>query len=191
MFTSEQEFNKEVVNFLTDKIVEERLDGLQVVGGYDSGASDNYLLRDFTFNKTNSDWYLYGGFQEIDVVLYKETIPREQLLGSFIKSTGVGVRGHIIVPSVIIELKKASRRKTSKLSNLPSHDAIAANVIAGDIKKLFPKVKAMFIFDNFEGVSSTFENVSFRRMLYNFDDIYLNWEKDKEEVWKVIKAYLV
>ena len=191
MFISEQEFNKEVVNFLRDKIAKEGLDGLRVVGGYDSSSSDNYLLRDFTFNKTNNNWYLYGGFQEIDVILYKETIPREQLLGSFVKTTGVGVRGDIIVPSTIIELKKASRRETSKLSNFPSHDAIAANVIAGDIKKLFPRVKAMFLFDNFEGISLPFENISFRRMLYNFDGIYLNWEKDKEEFWNVIKAYSV
>ncbi|MEK7502184.1 MAG: hypothetical protein AAB609_01525 [Patescibacteria group bacterium] len=191
MFTTEQEFNKEVVNFLRKKITEEGLASIRVVGGYDSGASDNYLLRDFTFNKTDNSWYLYGGFQEIDVILYKETIPREQLLGSFVKSTGVGVRGNIIVPSVIIELKKASRRKTSKLSSFPSHDAIATNVIAGDVKKLFPRVKAMFLFDNFEGVPSTFKNISFNRMLYNFDGIYLDWKNDKERIWKVIKGCLV
>ena len=56
MFTSEQEFNQEVVRFLRKKIAKEGRVSVQVVGGYDSGASDNYLLRDFTFNKTNNSW---------------------------------------------------------------------------------------------------------------------------------------
>jgi len=121
---------------------------------------------------------------------YKETIPRGKLIGDFVKTTGVAIRGDIIIPLIIMELKKAKRRNTSKLSNFPSHDAISANVISNDIKKLFPQVKSLFVFDNFEGLSKAEESISFRRMLYNFDYICLNWEKEKENVWSNVKKWL-
>ncbi|HBB76374.1 MAG: hypothetical protein A2186_01565 [Candidatus Levybacteria bacterium RIFOXYA1_FULL_41_10] len=191
IFATEQEFNREVVRFLREKLKSIDNKTIKVIGGYESDASDNYILRDFSFFKTkDGEWKLYGGAQEIDVIIYEQTIPREKLIGDFVKTTGVMVRGNIIVPAIIMELKKATRRTTSKLSNFPSHDAISANVISGDIKRLFPKVKAMFAFDNFEGHSKAEESISFRRMLYHFDYICLNWENEKENMWSDIRNWL-
>lgn len=190
IFASEQDFNREVVRFLKEKLEEMGNKTIKIVGGYESDASDNYILRDFIFFKEkDGDWRLYGGAQEIDVVIFKETIPAKNL-GSFIKTTGTGIRGNVIIPSVIIELKKTKRRSTSKLSNFPSHDAISANVIARDIKRLFPRVRTIFAFDNFEGYSRAEESISFRRMLYDFDYICLNWEKEKGEIWAEISRWL-
>ena len=191
IFTSEQDFNREVVRFLRKKLEEAGNEAIKVVGGYESDSSDNYILRDFTFFKErNSKWSLYGGAQEIDVIIYKETIAKNELFNGIIKTTGVGIRGSIIIPTIIIELKKATKRPTSELSSFASHDAIASNQIAGDIKRLFPRVKAMFFYDNFEGISLADESISFRRMLYNFDDICLNWEKEKENIWNEIRRWL-
>lgn len=180
-FKNEQEFNREVVKFLRDKLKKEKIEGIYIVGGYDRDATDNYLLRDFTFLKANGQWYLYGGAQEIDVIIYKETIDKNRIFNNSIKTTGTGIRGNIIVPLVIMELK---------LSKFSSHDAISSNVIAGDIKRLFPRVKAMFIYDNFEGLSSPEMNISFRRMLFNFNHICLSWEQEKEDIWQELKRDL-
>jgi len=191
IFSTEQEFNREVVRYLREKLKGINNKTVKVIGGYESDASDNYILRDFTFFKErDGGWRLYGGAQEIDVVIYNETITRNKLIGDFVKTTGTALRGNIIVPSVIIELKKATRRSKSKLSNFPSHDAISANVIAGDIKRLFPRVRAIFAFDNFEGYSKAEESISFRRMLHDFDDICLNWENEKEDIWAEISRWL-
>lgn len=189
-FANEQEFNREVVRFLRKKLEDNDTENVNVVGGYDTNASNNFLLRDFVFFKKGGEWNLYCGAQEMDVIVYKEVIGKNNLFNNFIKTTGTGVRGDIIVPLVIMELKKATRRQLSKLSNFPSHDAISSNVITGDVKRLFPKVKAMFLFDNFEGHSSSEESISFRRMLYNFDYICLNWEQEKENIWQEIKSWL-
>ncbi|KKR76876.1 MAG: hypothetical protein UU21_C0002G0007 [Candidatus Levybacteria bacterium GW2011_GWA2_40_8] len=191
-FASEQDFNREVVRFLKEKLKEIDNKTVKVVGGYESDASDNYILRDFTFFKEkNGEWRLYGGAQEIDVVIYRETIPAGNL-GSFIKTTGTGIRGNIIIPSVIIELKKTKTRSKNKpsSSNFQSHDAISANVIARDVKRLFPRVRAVFAYDNFEGYSKAEESISFRRMLYDFDYICLNWENEKEDIWVEVSRWL-
>jgi hypothetical protein len=192
VFVSEQDFNREVVRFLREKLEKIGNKNIKVVGGYESDVSDNYILRDFTFFKEkDGEWKLYGGAQEIDVVIYRETILAKNL-GSFIKTTGTGIRGNIIIPSVVIELKKTKIRSKSKpsKSSFQSHDAISANVIAHDIKRLFPRVKAIFTFDNFEGYSKVEESISFRRMLYDFDYICLNWEKEKEGIWTGISKWL-
>lgn len=190
-YTTEQEFNREVVRFLREELKITNNKNIKVVGGYESNASDNYILRDFSFfREQDGKWSLYGGLQEIDVIIYKETINKKWLFNGFIKTTGVGLRGNIIIPSVIIELKKATKRSSSKISNFGSHDAIASNIIAGDIKRLFPEVKSMFLYDNFEGLSKPDESISFRRMLYNFDYIGLNWEKEKYNIWNYIKTWL-
>src|SRR3990167_10851420 len=101
IFSTEQEFNREVVRYLREKLKGINNKTVKVIGGYESDSSDNYILRDFTFFKErNSKWSLYGGAQEIDVIIYKETIAKNELFNGIIKTTGVGIRGSIIIPTI-------------------------------------------------------------------------------------------
>lgn len=189
-FTSELDFNVAVLEYLQFRLTEQNLPE-KVIGGYDSDSSDNYILRDFSFSKDGKgDWRLFGGCQEIDVVIYEDIVSKMQFMGPRFATTGTGLRGDIIIPKVIIELKKASTRTPGGQSNFPSHDAIASNQIAMDIKRLYPGVMALFVFDHFEGIKKPEENISFQRMLYAFDDIILNWDAEKKEVWKKLNFHL-
>lgn len=58
-FTTEQDFNKEVISFLRQKFYELRNKDFEVRGSYESDASDNYIIRDFTFlKKTENGIYM-------------------------------------------------------------------------------------------------------------------------------------
>ena len=169
---TEAEFTKRVLIFFQRRLSKSNLP-VKV-------ERNNFILRDFTFSKNkDGKWQLLCGTQEQDIIFYKDVIPREKFLGRLGKTSGAGLRKDLIIPLALCELKVGS---------LNTHSMIVANKIAQDIKTIFPHCISLFIVSS--NIKRRLGPETALRQAKNFDGVYLEWEKDKEAIWrKLLKHF--
>lgn len=170
---SEDQFNKKVATFFKDKLKKEGFNEIKLTRCI-------YILRDFTFIKTKQQWRLFAGFQEQDIVFYKDSIPRSKFLnGNLIKTTGTGLKGNLIIPLAICELKVAP---------FNTHAMITSSKIALDTKQIFPNCSFFFIVDTNKRRKVNRETII--RQGKGFNRVFIEWEEEKEIAWQNIKQHL-
>lgn len=163
---TEAEFTKRVLNFFQKKIEKTNLP-IKV-------ERNNYILRDFTFSRNKKgEWQLLCGTQEQDIIFYKDTIPRKVFLGEIGKTSGTGLRGDLIIPLALCELK---------VGTLNTHGMIVAGKIAQDVKSIFPHCISFFIVSS--NIKRKLGPETALRQAKSFDGVYLNWEKEKKTIWQ-------
>lgn len=167
---NEQQFNNQVAKYFRGKLKDERLSSIHL-------EQCIYILRDFTFSK-REDWQLLTGFQEQDIVFYKDKVPRDKFCSDLVKTTGTGLRGDLIIPLVICELKVAP---------IITHAIITSGKIASEIKQTFPHCACYFILDTNKKRRLSRDTIV--RQGKGFDRVFLEWKEEKETIWQDIKRH--
>lgn len=168
---SEQQFNDQVAKYFRGKLKDEGLGSIQL-------DQCIYILRDFTFSKRKDNWQLLTGFQEQDIVFYKDKVPRDKFCNELVKTSGTGLRGDVIIPLVICELKVAP---------IVTHVMITSGKIASEIKQTFPHCACYFVMDTNKERRLGKETVL--RQGKGFDRVFLEWGEEKETIWEDIKRH--
>src|SRR4030042_2784989 len=168
---SEQEFNNKIVKYFLGKLQNEGFNDIYI-------EPCTYILRDFTFSKKKSEWQLLTGFQEQDIVFYQDKISRNKFCSELVRTTGTGLRGDLIIPLVICELKVAP---------IVTHVMITSGKIASEIKQVFPHCAYYFIMDTNKKRRLGKETVL--RQGKGFDRVFLEWNEEKETIWEDIKRH--
>lgn len=168
---SEQQFNQKVAKYFRSKLQEEGFEDIHL-------EPCIYILRDFTFAKRKDGWQLLAGFQEQDIVFYKDKVARDQFCSKLVKTAGTGLRGDVIIPLVICELKVAP---------IVTHVMITSEKIASEIKQTFPHCACYFVMDTNKERRLGKETVL--RQGKGFDRVFLEWEEEKETIWQDIKRH--
>ncbi len=168
---TEAEFTKKVLNFFQKKL---KRSGLPI-----KVESCNYILRDFTFSRDKKGkWQLLCGTQEQDIIFYKDIISRKDFLGEIGKTSGAGLRKDLIIPLALCELK---------VGTLNTHGMIVADKIAQDVKSIFPHCISLFIV--LSDIKRKLGPETVLRQAKSFNGVYLEWEKEKEAIWKELRKH--
>ena len=179
---NEIEFSHIVAKFLNERLATAQYRGISLVEGVDAKAKHNYIVRHFTFQKGNDGWKVLAGADDLDIILYKDVVPKVQFPANLFRFTGTGVRGDgVIIPLVTIELKV----------KFPStHDLIASNKIASDIKTLFPHCRCYFLSYQKSRSENSLRDPNVLRLAQCFDRSFIDWENIKEDLWQKILSHL-
>lgn len=179
---TETEFSHFVAKFLSEKLAEAGYGDISLVEGIDTKAKHNYIVRHFTFQKEDGGWKVLLGADDLDIILYKDVVPKNQFLSSLFRFTGTGIRGDgLIVPLVTIELKV----------KFPSaHDLIASSKIASDIRALFPHCHCYFLSYQKSRLENPLRDSSVLRLAQGFDRSFIGWNKVQVDIWQEIFSHL-
>lgn len=175
---SEAEFSIEVVTFFRNKVIEV---GWQKVVEVQERVK---ILKDLTIGKDRDhNWKLVAGFQQQDIVFFN---PADQIKMSDFRSEVIRIdkydrseRTPITVPLIVCELKMGHALNT--------HTMITYASISTQLKSIFPHCAYFFIMDSNKERGLKPETVL--RHTKGFDRVFLDWEQEKEKVWRDIQAY--
>lgn len=177
--TEEDKFRNKVYLFFRKKLKESKLRNSVEVLQKIQVLKDITLINDkVRFMRKNTRWSLIMGFQNQDIVFASTTyIPRYR----FEKSDIIDFSrcpDKIVIPLAICELKIGS--------SLNTHQLLVYSQIAQEIKYLHPFCKYYLIVN----LGRNFFGETLARQTKKFDAVFLNWKKDKNEIWDEIKGHL-
>jgi len=173
IFDNEPEFSTEVFNFFSKKLSQQNSLEIKVI-------ERPYILKDFTVGKDkNNVWRVFAGLQQQDIVFYQREFERSEFENGLIKITGAGAGKTIVIPLAICELKIPRSFET--------HGLITYSEIASQIKFVFPYCVYYFLLSGSDKRVVLPETVL--RQGKGFDRVFLNWENDKENIWKDLLSH--
>lgn len=173
MYKKEDDFSEEAIKFFKEKLA-----GSPNFPNIKVGRRLN-ILKDFTFVKDKKgNWRPLFGSQEQDIVFYRDALDSEILHWSI---HGIGRSGRkLVAPLVICELKLGR--------NTTSHQILTYSRISEGIKSVFPHVAYFFVLDTNKEEPKRPD--TFARQAKGLDRVFLEWEEDKETIWKDIESHL-
>lgn len=178
--SKEDKFRKRVFLFFKKKLKKSSFYSRVAVVEKKQILKDVTMVNDKTrfHNVKKTRWSLILGFQEQDIIFVSRTfIEKKRFANSDIIEFS-RCPDWVLVPLIICELKIGS--------NLTTHNLLTCSQIAREIKYLQPFCKYFIIVDK----GRTFFGETIARQTKEIDGLFLNWEEDKNFIWRGIKNYL-
>jgi len=132
------------------------------------------------------NWRYYMGMQQQDIVLYLcDESDSIEMMSSPVQyhwaSTAQRIKNHIRIPLLICELKVNKSLTTDQF--------ITYSKIAEQIREVHPYCAYFFIIGGSGKRSLMPETIL--RQAKGFTRIFLNWEEEKDNIWKDIENHLI
>lgn len=169
---SEADFSKQVKKFIEEKLKESEHSSVKV-------AERVNILNSLTVGKIKKDWGVVFGFLEQDIILFQDEININDIKNDRIIIPRGTKDKKIVIPLAVCELKIGE--------NLNTHHFITYSHIAKELKSVFPHCSCYFISS---GQKRNFGPETLLRHTKEFDRVFLDWEKDKEQILKNLLAHL-
>jgi len=160
---TECQFSKKVSEFLAKKI-KVKYPNIKI-------AERANILNSLTIGRINKEWRVVFGSLEQDIVLYQDEINSVELKNKRILIPRGTKDKKIIIPIAVCELKIGK--------NINTHQFITYGSIAKELKSVFPHCAYYFISS---GRKQGFQHTTLLRHTKEFDRVFLNWEKDKQNL---------
>ena len=175
---SEDVFSALATGFFRRKIQESRFAPRLVV------EQKVKILKDLTIGRDrDGKWRLVVGFQQQDIVFFNpaQAIPMDRFKSDFMRIDKYDREEQrpVVVPHAVCELKLGK--------GLVTHTLITYSTISSLLKSVFPHCAYYFLLYSNEERGLRPETVL--RHTKGFDRVFLNWFKEKDEVWRAIEAH--
>ena len=137
------------------------------------------ILNNLTIGNIRNEWKIILGFLEQDIVIYKDAIDVNEIKNDRIFIPRGTKDKKIIIPLAVLELKISD--------NLITHHFITYGVIARELKSIFPHCVYYFISS---GGKRKFNPETLLRHTKEFDRVFLDWSKEKENIVRNLSLHL-
>ena len=178
---TEDQLSKEVREFLSSMVNKSEFrDRIEVL-------EKQQVLMNLTIGRDpkTRTWRYYMGMQQQDIVLYvSDELDSIEMMPLPVQyhwaSTDQRRKNHIRIPLLIIELKVNQSATTAQF--------ITYSKIAEQIREVHPYCAYFFVIGG-KGTRKVMEETILRQAK-GFTRVFLNWEEDKNMIWKDIENHL-
>ena len=168
---TEKQFSKKVRNYIENRL-KEKYPLLKI-------KEEINILNSLTIGNIGNKWKIILGFSGQDIVIYKDAISVDEIKNDRIFIPRSTKDKKIIIPLAVFELKIGA--------NLVTHHFITYGAIAKQLKSVFPHCVYYFVSS---GGKRNFNPETLLRHTKEFDRVFLDWNKEKENIVKNLLLHL-